>query len=324
MLIAVLAWGVMRLILRLFQAFAGSGNQKVRTTRNRLVIYGYRILTAILMLLTVMTTFYLRGDVLLLALSILGVAMLILSLRQTLPRYVAETRLLLDAGPVRTGERLIWNGIPMQVKTINMNSILCNPELEGEVRLPLGKLSDLVSRPCGEEPWYPTRPDEYFLLPDNRFGQVQRQTLEIVQAKIGGSPVLFPAAVFQGLNLRNLSREGFRLAVTFGIDYCHQSICLDQVPARFTDALSQMVVDAGMENDLVDILVEFKEAGVSSLDYLIFVNMKGNAASSYLKLGRMVQQTCVDVCNKEDWGIPFTQMTIHQGIGFDTLRTPAD
>ena len=312
---AILVWIVMRSLLWLFRKRPGHETRKQKITRNRLVLYGYRGLTALFILLTVITVFYVRGDLLLLALSILGLAMLILALRQALPRYIAETRLLLDVGPVRTGERVVCNGLPMQVKAINMNSVLCNPELEGVIRLPLGALNDMVSRPCDEEPWFPARAGDYVLLSDNRYGQVLRQTLEVVQIKMAGSLVQFSAADFLQLNLRNLSREGFGLAVTFGIDYRHQAICLDQVPSRIHVALRQTFAHEGLDGDVADILVDFKEAGASSLDYLINLTMKGSAAGLYYKLGRLVQQTCVDVCNREGWGIPFAQLTIHQEDG---------
>jgi len=142
-----------------------------------------------------------------------------------------------------------------------------------------------------------------------------RQTLEVVQVKVAGSLVQFSAADFLHLNLRNLSREGFGLAVTFGIDYRHQAICLDQVPQRFHDALRETFAHKGLDGEVAEILVEFKEAGASSLDYFIYLTMKGSAAGLYYKLGRLVQQTCVDVCNREGWGIPFPQLTIHQGDG---------
>jgi small-conductance mechanosensitive channel len=310
--VAVLVWFVMRALLWLFRKRPSRETSKQKITRNRLVLYSYRGLTALFMLLAVMTVFYIRGDLLLLALSILGLAIFVLALRQTLPRYIAETQLLLDVGPVRTGERLIHNGLPMQVKSINMHSVLSNPELEGMIRLPLGALSAMASRPCNEESWFPTRVGEYVLLTDHRYGQVLRQTLETVQLKIAGSLVQFPTVDFLQLSLRNLSREGFGLAVTFGIDYQHQSICLDQAPPRFHEALRRTFAREALADEVNDILVEFKEAGVNSLDYLIYLTMKGSAAGSYYKIGRLIQQTCVEVCNREGWGIPFAQLTIHQ------------
>ena len=314
---ALVVWILMRLLLQLFLRWIDRRPEIGNITRNRLALYGYRALTGLLIILSVITVFYLRGDLLLLALSILGLVMLLLTLRQTLPRYIAETRLLLDVGTVRTGERVIYKGIPMKVRAINVNTMLNNPELEGVVRLPLGALIEMISRPAADEPWFSTRVGEFVMWPDGKVGQVLRQTLEVVQVKIAGSPVLFDTANFHQLNLRNLSREGFGLAVTFGIDYRHQAICLERVPAIFAQAVRQAVSDAGLAGDLLDLLVEFKEAGASSLDYLIYLSMKGSAANAYFKLGRLIQQTCVDVCNGEDWGIPFAQMTIHRGEGFD-------
>jgi len=276
------------------------------------LLYGFRVFTVFVILLAVMSVFYVRGDLLLLALGIMGLAMLVLGLRQTLPRHIIETRLLLDLGPVRTNERVIYNGLPMQVKSINVYSVLRNPEIEGVVRLPLGTLNELVSRPCGEEPWFPTKPGEYVMLPDGRFAQVLRQTLELVQLKVLGSLVRFPTKDFLQLDLRNLSREGFELFITFGIDYRHQPICLEQVSPCFHQALLATFANQGFADDMENLLVEFKQAGVNSLDYLIYLTMNGRAAGSYFKLGRLVQQTCVDVCNQQGWGIPFTQLTVHQ------------
>ena len=315
---AMVIWLVMRMILRLFQARIGHRLQVKKITRNRIGLYGYRLLTAVLITIAVMTVFYVRGDLLLLALSILALAMLALGLRQTLPRYIAETKLLLDIGPVRTGERIIWNEVPMKVKSINVNSTLENPDLEGELRLPLVSLDGLVSRPCcDQERWFPTRVGEFVLLPDGRYGQITKQTVEVVQVKILSSPVCFSTSEFQSLNVRNLSREGFGLSMTFGIDYRHQSIALVEVPIRLREALRTSIVEGGFEDDLVDVVVEFKEAAASSLDYFILLSMTGSAASAYFKLSRLVQQVCVEVCNCEGWVIPFSQITVNQGEGFD-------
>lgn len=69
-----------------------------------------------------------------------------------------------------------------------------------------------------------------------------------------------------------------------------------------------------------DLVVDFKEAGANSLDYLILVSMDGAAAAQYFKLGRLLQQACVRACNEQGWTIPFPQLTVHQGEGFNSLR----
>jgi len=65
--------------------------------------------------------------------------------------------------------------------------------------------------------------------------------------------------------------------------------------------------------------VEFKEAGANSLDYLVYLSMQGPAAADYFALTRRVQRALVALCNREGWVIPFSQLTIHQGEGFEAL-----
>ncbi|MBA2484020.1 MAG: mechanosensitive ion channel, partial [Nitrosomonas sp.] len=217
------------------------------------------------------------------------------------------------------GERVTYNGLPMQVRSINVDSLLRNPDLKGIVRLPLSMLNDMVSRPDINEPWFPCHAGEYVILPDGRFCQVLEQTLDLVSLQMKGSLVQFPAADFFRLDLLNLSRQGFVVVVTFGIDYQHQAQCLDEVPARLREALEHALAQAEFSDKIVDLLVEFKEPSTNSLDYLIVVNCKGEAADSYFTINRLIQKTCVEVCNRGGWIIPFTQLTVHQGEGLQAL-----
>jgi small-conductance mechanosensitive channel len=141
---------------------------------------------------------------------------------------------------------------------------------------------------------------------------VLQQTVELVRLKVLGSIVQFSAADFLQLNVRNLSREGFGVIVVFGIDYQHQEIALDQVPERLRSGLNAAFEQAKFGNDLKDLVVDFKAANTSSLDYLVYATMGGESAASYFKIGRLIQQTCVNICNHEGWVIPFAQLTIHQ------------
>lgn len=89
---------------------------------------------------------------------------------------------------------------------------------------------------------------------------------------IDSTTIQAPCCFFQ-LNVRNLSREEFGVIVVFGIDYQHQEISLSQVPERFMIGLKAAFEQADYGNDLKDLLVEFKEAGTNSLDYLIYATM---------------------------------------------------
>jgi len=140
---------------------------------------------------------------------------------------------------------------------------------------------------------------------------VIRQTIELVEVAVVDSIMQIRTGDFIEQNVRNLIREGYGFASTFGIDYQHQAICLDTVPAKLKAAIIDYFEHAGLKNDIKDVLVEFSSAGASSLDYRIYMIIKGSAASAYYRVQRMVQQACVEACNREGWVIPFTQVTVH-------------
>ena len=197
------------------------------------------------------------------------------------------------------------------MESLSVYSVLKNPDLEGVVRLPLHDMNSLASRPVSQEPWFPCQPGEFVLLADGSFGKVLRQTIEIVELAIRDSKVQVRTNEFLGQNIRNLSRQGFGISCTFGVDYQHQPVCLDTIPGRLREAIISRYEKEGMKDDIEEILVEFKEAGASSLDYQIYLILNGRAAKAYFRAQRMVQQACVETCNLEGWVIPFTQITVH-------------
>jgi small-conductance mechanosensitive channel len=172
-------------------------------------------------------------------------------------------------------------------------------------------MSELTSRHAGEEPWFPCRPGDYILMADGSFGKVLQQTIEIVEILVRDARVQVRTGDFLDQNIRNLSREGFGVACTFGVDYQHQAICLDEIPSRLREAIFTRFEQAELKGDIQDLVVEFKEAGASSLDYQIYMILKGRAAKAFFKAQRLIQQACVETCNREGWVIPFTQVTVH-------------
>ena len=77
-------------------------------------------------------------------------------------------------------------------------------------------------------------------------------------------------------------------------------------------------------DDLKDLKVAFKAASASSLDYLIYASINGNSAASYIAIGPLIQQACVDICNQQGWIIPFTQVTLHQAENSALAESPKD
>ncbi|NNL06473.1 MAG: mechanosensitive ion channel [Gammaproteobacteria bacterium] len=310
-IVGVTIWLVLKWGLELYWRWLYRIRKDVGMTRAPLVIYAYRLFTAIVIVLAVLMVFYVRGDVLLITLALLALAGVALSLRQTLPRYAAELRLLLGIGPVREDERLVYDGVPFKVISLSVFSILRNPQLDGVLRLPLHSMSDFTSRHAGEEPWFPCQPGDYILMADGSFGRVLQQTIEMVEILLRDARVQVRTGDFLDQNIRNLSRDGFGVACTFGVDYQHQAICLDEIPSLLREAIFTRFEQAELRGDIQDLVVEFKEAGASSLDYQIYMILKGRAAKAFFKAQRLIQQACVETCNREGWVIPFTQITVH-------------
>jgi len=308
---SLVVWLVFKTLMGLYWRWLYRTRGDIGVRHAPLVIYSYRLATAIAIVLAILLVLYSRGDILLLTLGLIALAGAALGLRQTLPRYAAELRLLLGIGPVREQERLVLDGLPFSVESLGVYSVLRNPALEGVVRIPLYKMNTFASRPATEEPWFPCQPGDYIVLADGSYGHVLRQTIEMVEVAVLDSRMRIGTRDFLSQNLRNLSRDGFGIAATFGIDYRHQAICLDTVPASFSEAIIRRFSEAGLRQDMQDILVEFSEAGSSSLDYRIYLVLSGRAAPAYYKAQRLIQQACVDTCNREGWVIPFTQVTVH-------------
>jgi len=310
-MIALAIWFAMRSLRRWVKQWRKPKQDREQEAKVRLLLYIYHFLTMVLMSLSVLMVFYLRGDLLLLSVAIFALAMLMLSIWRFLPGYIAEARLLLNMGAAREGERVIYSGLPFRIDSLNLYSELRNPELEGGIRLPLSSLSGMISRPQANETWFPTQKGDYLLMPDGSYALVLQQTVEMVRLKVAGKSVQYASTDFLNLSVQNLSRDGFGVVVVFGIDYQHQAIALEQVSARFKSGLQSAFQDSDYADDLKDLVVDFKSAASNSLDYLIYATMDGRVAGSYFSIGRLIQKTCVEICNQEAWVIPFSQLTIH-------------
>lgn len=300
----------------LFLGRRGLVRMAVSTTNRRILAYSYQALTISLATLAVLAVLYIRGDVLLLVIAIIILLIILLGLRNYLPRYLQESKLLLNIGAVRERERVIYKDLPWQIRSLGVYSRLYNPALDGLLRLPLSETLQLVSRPYREdEPWFPTSTGDWVMMADGVIGQVLRQTPEIVQLKTKGTVLTYATSSFLTGGPRNLS-EGFGVAAVFGIDYKHQAISTHLVPKVLHEAIEQGLNKTDFGKHVENILVEFKEAASSSLNYQIYVTMKGEGAEFYFAVSRMVQRICVDTCNAQGWGIPFNQLTLNAGSGF--------
>lgn len=312
-LAALFAYFTMRAGWWIFSAKIVSKNVRRKSTLFRVSNYSYHLITGLVVLLAVLVVIYTREDLFLLALAFLILAGIILNLKQFLPRYVAEARLLLNLGSVREEERVVYNGIPWQVKSINMYSVLHNPALDGIVRLPLKALDGLVSRPVKNKLWFPTKRGDQVILPDGLLGKIKYQTPDLVEVTVrGGMAQTYTTSDFYALSIINLSRdETFGVSVTFGLDYNVQSISITEVPQALQQAIAEKLEFEGFEKQIKSLMVELAAAGESSLDFLVYATVDSSIAAQYYKLHRLILQTCVEVSNKNNWTIPYNQLVVH-------------
>ena len=311
--VAVIAWLIMRYIWWIYSTKIASKETRRQSTLYRFAAYSYYLFTGLIVIIAVLFTLWIREDLLLLALTFVALASLALGFRQYLPNYLTEARLLLNLGAVREGERVVYNGLPWQVMSLNIQSVLRNPAIDGVIRVPLDTLAGLSSRPVKNNLWFPTRKGDYIFLPDGMFGRVRHQTPDIVELSVkGGVTMSYPTSEFFSLKVLNLTGDKtFAVSTTFGFDYSLQPICMTTVPEELRKAVHEALIAGGYEEHVKGEMVELSSAGESSLDYLVYITMSSEVASSYYAIQRLLVQTCVDVANKNNWSIPFPQLAVH-------------
>ncbi len=279
----------------------------------RVIALCFRLLTLVLALFVAALVLYVRGDWLLLGLLILLVIGLLWGLRQSLPGYMREIRVLLNMGSVREGERVLYYGIPWKIASLNLYSTLYNPLLRGgTLRVPLDKMVDLQSRPyTSDEPWFPSQENDIVMLDGDIYAKVLLQTPEFVQLQIIGATTTFTIADYLGSHPRNLSQEGFAVPIVFGLDYGHQQKILADIVPNLRIYLADQLKEQPFHPYMTNLLVEFNEAASSSLNLLIVAVFSGAGAEYYWSIRRFLQYAMVNACNQYGWTIPFNQLTVH-------------
>ena len=289
--------------------------KRSRSFAGRLAHIVMHIGSTLAALLAVIFVFNATGDWFLLGLVVLFLLGVGWASINTIPQHVERIKLMLNIGAVREEQRLVLEGVPWRVDTLGFVAQLSNPLLEGgRLLLPVRDLIGLHSRAPGEkEEWFPSRPGDWVTLDDGRFGRVVYQTPAIVHiVELGGAQVEYGAGTYLGLNPRNLT-PGFRIEQVFGIDYKHQAECTTTVPGVMQEALLKGLLDSMLERDeLKHLSVVFSEAGASSLDYRVILDVAGSAASRMPRIEEKIAELLVDVCNEHGWEIPFQQITLHQ------------
>jgi hypothetical protein len=272
----------------------------------------YRLLTIVLAISAPMAVFYYEEDWVLFSAGLLVFFAIAWTFRHLIPRLWQQARLLLNVGSVREEERIYYQNLPWRVKNINIFTVLENPDSGVKLRLPIEDLVGLTSRPpLKYEPWFPCRLNDWVLLSNEYYGKVVGISLEFIElVDIGGGHRSFIVSDFLSLSPQNLS-TGFRVVNTIGISYKHQKESTNIIIEKLEKYILNRIEEEGYKDGLNKLMVQFSQAGDSSLDIDIIANFNADMAPLYFRLKRSIGRWCVDACTIYNWEIPFPQLTVH-------------
>lgn len=262
--------------------------------------------------LAALIVLYASGDWLLGGVAMLILIGIVIAAKNGLVHYFEQVRMLLNLGSAREGERVLIDGVPWRIGTLNLQTRLTNPCIDGPgLRLPLEALMTMTSRQEGREAWFPCRTGHFLLLPDDVLAKVEHISPDFVEITYrGGITRHIPTPEFVKMQPANLS-EGFLVSSTLGLDYLHQPDITQSIPAQLQTDLRTGLLTKVPAEQLVDLSVTFKEAATSSLDLSMIAKFSGTAADQYLELRRLLQQIALESCNAHGWHIAFPQVVLH-------------
>jgi small-conductance mechanosensitive channel len=273
--------------------------------------YGFLTITACIG--SSVLVLFLRNDWLLLSVVSLILLAVFWTSRQIIPQFFNELKMIMNLGPVKEGERIIWEGLPWLVKEVGMQTTIENKNLEnGIFSVPISYLIDLHSRSVVEdEPWFPTKKGNWVLLSDKTYGQILFQTIEQVVVLSEGSKKFYPTQEFLNLNPINLS-TGFDLFIEFGLNHSVQEKIPDEIPQLFESEIQKQFKERIEKKpaDFNELNVMFSEITPTSLNLTIIVKVDGRLANEYYIIRKEINSALVRVCNANGFAIPSNQITI--------------
>jgi hypothetical protein len=126
----------------------------------------------------------------------------------------------------------------------------------------------------------------------------------------GWMPITYSISDFLAAKPKNLSL-GFTVVSDFRIDYKHQTQCTTVIPEILCDGIRRGLLQEPYGQSLIDVAVRFVQANTSSLDYKLIASFDGTVAGEFFSIQFEMQRYAVEVCNQQQWVIPFNQLVVH-------------
>lgn len=275
-----------------------------------LILQAINILFALALFLVILHT---SGNIMLFGVIVLILFMLAISFRSAIPKYMNRLRVFLNLGQAREGERIIYNDVPWEISKINLNNVyLTNPLLDnGELRVTIDLIEKFYSRvTVTDELWFPSRKNDYLLLPDKRIVKVIRQTPEAVYLDHDGATIVMPTAEFYKLKFSNLSR-GYSLTLNLTLsEDPMQRISLTEIKEHMIDNIKAEIpkADESLSNAIKEISLSIRQLlTATTTSYQIIVEMAGGSAKSYLIAKGALNSTVINTARANKWDIQLTE-----------------
>ena len=250
----------------------------------------YGILSGILAMMAVILTLHFLNDWFLVTSLILFLLAFAWSSKAVITHFIAETKLALNLGPVKQGERVMWQGLPWLVKSLGFRSVLENESLEGgTVMLPASALTGMLSRMQGDkEIWFPTRVGDHVYLDDKTYGKVESQTPEMVILNIDGCLKHYSTLVFLAKNPQNFSR-GFKISDEIIVNHAIPTAAFSVFNQSFA-GLAKSKWNAEGISDFVVSIYPYTFEGKECVNLFMSVQCEGRLASPRDALRREMLQ----------------------------------
>ncbi len=294
---------IMHLFMKFFSWLINRGEER-RSYYQRVVTLLYHLLMGTLAITAFFYVLEVRNDPVMTGITIVLLISIVWVLKNSIPTYIDELRLLLNTGSAREGECIVYNGIPMQIESVHYYTKLKNPFLPHlKLRLTLSELAKYVSRPISsDEPWFPCKVGDYVMLYGDIYGMVKYITLENIVLSLpdGTMPITYTIEDFFIANPRNFS-SGFIATTAFGIDSKHLGISTIEIPRIMTEGIQQGLSKESYGKALKDLSVHFAKTDSSLLEYEIIASFDGAAASEFYSIMRALQRYAVEICNQRQW-----------------------
>lgn len=267
----------------------------------------YNTMAVVLCFFFALFCLYLLNDWMLVTLFAFLVMGVVITSRQVIPQFLNETKLILNLGTVREGERLIWGGVSWKITKLGFYSHLVNPNLQGgEIIISAKELLNYVSRPIvAGEIWFPTYVGDWISIEGGNIGKVLSQTPDhvLVQFK-GAGKKYYGITDYIALQPQNLSM-GFEVECIVPLDFIHQKEVLATLIPMFKSAfVTKMQNFQDIYTYIQNIEIRFHSVSEEFMHLWINLSCEGFLAPEAYHLKMTISEVFVAVCNDADISIP--------------------